>query len=501
MTQFEQFSEVRCHSRYNRLIKAWRDGQWWMLKGLKSEYENDPVMKELLRKEFDLCMLLRHTGVVGCTSIEFVPELGGTFIVQELVEGCTLTKWLEAKHSNQDKVDVLIQLSDVLAYCHSMGVVHRDVKPSNVMITPLSKLILIDFGLAVAANQQVFRLPAGTKQYMAPEQLRDDVTVDGRADLFAVGRIMQQMKLPYRYKKVTNCLLQENREHRYHSALQLSQALQNVDMRHRLHLDMALVAVLVGVVTLLAYKLGNGVLGNRLLGVGDQASPVMPALLTQDTTNHWVADTTHYITYTDTLKGFSFSYPKITSDIPGPINEQIAIDLGLNVLWAPFNVGCDHASLLMPGGYYGYGEPSGRLITITPDNVPQFWNTAHGDYAGTEHDIVRVHWGGKWRTPRQADFDELLHRCQWTLIHPDHLVPGYLVTGPNGNSIYLPLAGFRYETRYYVQGEYGYYWFTSDACPDNTFEAGIGLWLKPEGIQYFITIANNGFSVRPVLDK
>lgn len=501
MTKFEKFIEVSCHSRYNRLVKAWRDGQWWMLKGLKPEYEGDPVMRELLRKEFDLCMLLRHTGVVGSVALEAVDELGGTFIVQELVEGCTLAKWLITRHSLTEKTAVLTQLSDVLAYCHSMGVVHRDVKPSNVMITSQSSVLLIDFGLAVAANQQAFRAPAGTKKYMAPEQLRDDVTIDGRADLYALGQIMLQMRLPHRYMAVANRLLQANRDDRYGSAIQLTQALSAIEAHHRRNLNTILLASFAVVVAIAAWCLGTGAWGKHILGVGQQVSPELPTMLISDTTNYWGTDTIHYLSYSDTLDRFSYYYPKIGNYIPGPIDEQIAVDLGLSVLWAPFNLGCDHASLLMPGGYYGYGDPSGQIITITPDNVPQFWNTDHGDYAGTEYDIAHVHWGGRWRTPRQSDFDELISRCQWTLLYPPHMVPGYLVTGPNGNSIYLPLAGFRYETKYYAQGEYGYYWFASDACSNHTFEAGVGLWLKPEGVQYLTTIANNGFSVRPVLDR
>ena len=501
MTQFEQFSEVSCHSRYNRLVKAWRDGQWWMLKGLKPEHESDPVMQELLRKEFDLCMLLRHTGVVGCVSFEKVDELGGSFIVQELIEGCTLTQWLESKHTLKEQLDVLTQLANVLGFCHNMGVVHRDVKPSNVMVTLEGKVVLIDFGLAVAANQQVFRQPAGTKHYMAPEQMLDDVMVDGRADLYALGRIMQQMELPRRYDAVVDRLLQVNRDNRYNSAKQLVHAIETIEVRYRRRLSVALVTTIAVAVGIVAWGLGAGTWGKRILGVGNQASPALPAVFLSDTANYWAADSVNYLTYCDTSKGFSFSYPKIDVDILGPIDEQLAVDLGLSVLWAPFNVGCDQASLLMTGGYYGYGEPSGRLTTITPTNVYQFWNIDHGDYSGTSYDIVSVHWNGRWRTPRQADVDELISRCQWTLLYPPHMVPGYLVTGPNGNSIYLPLAGFRYETKYYAQGEYGYYWFTNDACPNHTFEAGVGLWLKPEGIQYLTTIANNGFSVRPVLDK
>lgn len=69
---FDNLVPVECHSRYNRLVRARRDGRWWMLKGLKPDYQNDAVMRELLRKEFNLGMLLRHQGVVGFVAMEQV---------------------------------------------------------------------------------------------------------------------------------------------------------------------------------------------------------------------------------------------------------------------------------------------------------------------------------------------------------------------------------------------------------------------------------------------
>ena len=192
--KFDTFIPVDCQSRYNLLLRAKRDGQWWMLKGLKKEYANDAVMLELLRKEFNLGMLLRHQGIVSVVALEQVPQLGGgEFIVQEWVEGSTLKQWLAVPHSWREKVDLLLQTCDALDYCHRMNVVHRDIKPSNIMVTPDGRAVIIDMGLAVAGNQSAFRAPAGTERYMAPEQRQEGVVVDGRADLYAMGCIMQEM--------------------------------------------------------------------------------------------------------------------------------------------------------------------------------------------------------------------------------------------------------------------------------------------------------------------
>ena len=500
---FDILNPVDCHSQYNRLVKARRDGRWWMLKGLKPEFEADPVMRELLRKEFNLGMMLRHRGIVGVVSLEQVPQLGGgEFIVSEWVEGVTLKQWLAEAHSWREKVDVLQQLCDALDYCHRMNVVHRDIKPSNIMITPDRRAVIIDMGLAVAGNQSVFRAPAGTKRYMAPEQRQEGVAINGRADLYAVGRIMQEMQLPRRFNRVTNRLLQPDRDKRLPDAPTLRRELERVADGRRL-LRMAGAFLLVAVCAVVAYVLGAGQMGNRFMGVGSKLAPTLPDYLTMDTVNHWKADTAHFITVTE--DDISYSFPKVSNDIPGDIGEDVAVDMGLSVLWAPFNVGCDRPSLSMTGGYYGYGDPTGKLTTTDGKANSQYWNILSlDDYSGTDYDIARVHWGGRWRTPRRADMEELLNRCQWTFVRPEGTPPGYLVVGPNGNRIFLPLAGFRYDYDYYELGKMGYYWITMPRDERIGIQSGflgLAFQLMPGSFHYGYADVTDGFSVRPVLDR
>lgn len=496
---FDTFYEVDCHSRYNRLVRAHRDNQFWMLKGLKPEYADDAVMQELLRKEFDLGMMLRHSGVVAFVSMEQVPELDGTFIVQEWVDGVSLKQWLESPHNTREKIDLLRQLCDVLNYCHSMNVVHRDIKPSNIMVTNESQVVLIDFGLALSASQSIFRSPAGTDRYMAPEQRRDGANIDGRADLYAVGRIMQDMDLPRRYHLIADSLLATAPEQRPASTATLRQALDAVG-RHRNQLAFWIVGLLAtALLAIAAFFLGNGHLGSQLLGMGPVVAPLLPTYLTTDTTDYWSADTTHYSVLT-TVDGAYYCVPKPGQRIAGDIAEDVAVDLGLSVLWAPFNVGCDRASLVMTGGFYGYGEPTGMVTTDVNTNVVLYWTNHLGDYSGTDYDIARQQWGGHWRSPRKADFDELIDRCQWTFVRPAHGPAGYLVVGPNGNRIFLPLSGFRYGLDYYEIGEMGFYW-TANPTITESDSHGLALRLSPEGMLYLSTVANNGFSVRPVLDR
>ncbi len=501
---FDNLVAVECHSRYNRLVRARRDGRWWMLKGLKPEYESDPVMRALLRKEFNLGMLLRHQGIVSVVALEQVPQLGGgEFIVQEWVDGVTLKQWLAVPHSWREKVDLLLQTCDALDYCHRMNVVHRDIKPNNIMVTPDGRAVIIDMGLAVAGNQSAFRAPAGTERYMAPEQRQEGVVVDGRADLYAMGCIMQEMDLPRRFSHVTRRLLQHDRDRRPADAQALREALTRAADSRRLFWR-ASVTLLVAVGAIVAYMAGAGQPGTRVLGPGTKLAPTLPDYLTADTVNHWLTDTAHFITVTE--GDISCSFPKMPQDIPGDIGEDVAVDLGLSVLWAPFNVGCDRPSLHMPGGLYGYGDPTGRLTSTDPTSYSKYWNVAYqNDFSGTEFDIARAQWGGRWRSPRKADWDELLNRCQWTYLRPEGSPPGYLVVGPNGNRIFLPLAGFRYDYDYYEVGKMGYYWATMprDEKMVQTLYGfgGLTFLMQPGVIEYGFAIAHNGFSVRPVLDR
>ena len=501
---FEELITIDTPSRYNRLLRAKRDGRWWMLKGLKPEHEDDPVMYELLRKEFNLGMMLRHQGIVGFVSLEQVTQLGGgEFIVQEWVEGVTLKRWLEGDHKWPEKVNVLQQVCDVLDYCHRMNVIHRDIKPSNIMITPDERVVLIDLGLAVAGNQSAFRAPAGTERYMAPEQRQEDVIVDGRADLYAVGCIMQEMGLPRRFNRVIGRLLQTDRNKRPADARTLSQALTHAATNDRRWIKWVTMTLLAAGCMTAAFIMGSNSVGTLFWGAGQKLAPVLPYYLTADTVNRWATDTIHYITMNE--DGIKYSFPKMPQDIPGNINPNVAVDLGLNVLWAPFNVGCECPNLNMTGGYYGYGDPTGKLILAEQGLINTYWNiNSLDDYSGTEYDIATVQWGGKWRTPRKADLDELINRCQWTFLQPEGAPPGYLVIGPNGNRIYLPLVGFRYENDYYELGKMGYYWVTTSRHEEvtvNLGRVGLALVLVPGAISVGYADVADGFSVRPVLDR
>ena len=110
--------------------------------------------------------------------------------------------------TEDEALDLIIQLCDALQHAHSLGMIHRDVKPKNIMITPDGVVKLADMGLAretsdveAAKNEQGKAF--GTPYYIAPEQVRGEVDIDGRADLYAVGATLFHMltgRVPFEAK-------------------------------------------------------------------------------------------------------------------------------------------------------------------------------------------------------------------------------------------------------------------------------------------------------------
>ena len=194
------------------LYKAKRYGRWYLLKCLKTVYAADAAYQQMLRKEFEISITLQHSAVMQTTGIEDVPlpERGtARCIVSEWIDGRTLAAYLAENPSLQERQRILREIAEGVAYIHSQQVVHRDLKPSNIMVTHSGDYVkIIDFGLADTSSHAILKQPAGTMQYMAPEQLQHSVA-DVRNDIYSLGVIMQGMGLKGRHYRsvITRCLL------------------------------------------------------------------------------------------------------------------------------------------------------------------------------------------------------------------------------------------------------------------------------------------------------
>ena len=174
--------------------------------------ELDELMSRFLR-EAQVAAQLQHPNIV--TIYDILTTEGMTFIVMELVDGVTL-KWelaLKERLSLSDAIDVLSPVAEALDYAHQQKVVHRDVKPANIMIAASGKVKVTDFGIAKAessSNLTAAGTIVGTPDYMSPEQAQGR-DVDGRSDVFSLGCVLYEClsgNRPFRSNNLTGVLLE-----------------------------------------------------------------------------------------------------------------------------------------------------------------------------------------------------------------------------------------------------------------------------------------------------
>ena len=149
-----------------------------------------------------------------------------------------------------------------------------------------------------------------------------------------------------------------------------------------------------------------------------------------------------------------------TVAVNGTINGHDYVDLGLpsGLKWATCNVGA--SSPEQPGDYYAWAETTTKsdysLDNYKYHNANGYINIGN-DISGTEYDVAKTKWGESWRLPTEEEFQELIDNCdwEWTTQNGEN---GYKVTGPNGNSIFLPAAGYRYGAGLNYRDSRGNYW-------------------------------------------
>lgn len=249
------------------------------IKFLPSESAADEQAKKRLIREAQSAAALDHPNI--CAIHEVAEEDGQSFIVMQYVEGETLATLIQRQPLElREVLDIAVQIADALAEAHSRGMIHRDIKPQNIMLTARRQVKVMDFGLAKAVKdrsaleteaetQSLLSEPGaivGTVPYMSPEQVRGE-SLDVRSDLFSFGSVLYETisghqpfgaenaaatlsailtreppllarysrEIPQELERIVTKALRKDREERYQTAKDLLIDLKS--LRHHLELE------------------------------------------------------------------------------------------------------------------------------------------------------------------------------------------------------------------------------------------------------------------------
>ncbi len=178
---------------------------------------NKPLL-ERFKREARVLLELQHANIVRM--FDYFTEGSFHYIVLELVDGMSLDKLIRKsqKLSWQTSLLIVRDACKALKFAHSKGVIHRDIKPGNILISTKGEIKLADFGIATAEKENASEdditqagITLGTPAYMPPEQFEDSKNVDARADIYALGVMLYEMvtgKKPYGVNMVPETLIQ-----------------------------------------------------------------------------------------------------------------------------------------------------------------------------------------------------------------------------------------------------------------------------------------------------
>lgn len=194
-------------------------GREVIFKTLRPEFKDNPDVQRRFLREARVTALIQHPATVPIYEMGRDPE-GNPFFTMKEIKGDSLQKILagiiahdrkyDAFRSRDAQLDILIQVGQALAYAHACGVVHRDIKPGNIMVGAFGEVMVMDWGVAkildgeddadhapyeelsLGPEQTVYGKVYGTPRYMAPEQAKGQTDIDHRVDIFSLGAVLYE---------------------------------------------------------------------------------------------------------------------------------------------------------------------------------------------------------------------------------------------------------------------------------------------------------------------
>ena len=178
--------KARCH-RLNRLVA---------IKILKEELAQDAEFRRRFHDESQAVAMLSHPNIMAVYDVSHSTELD--YIVMELIDGITLKQYMQKKGGKlawREALHFITQIMKALSHAHSRGIIHRDIKPHNMMVLRDGSLKVADFGIArltSAAQATLTQEALGSVHYISPEQARGS-HIDARSDLYSAGCVLYEM--------------------------------------------------------------------------------------------------------------------------------------------------------------------------------------------------------------------------------------------------------------------------------------------------------------------
>ena len=185
--------KARCH-RLNRLVA---------IKILKEELAQDEEFRRRFHDESQAVAMLSHPNIMAVYDVSKSGDMD--YIVMELLDGITLKQYMQRKGGKlswKESLHFIIQIMKALSHAHSRGIIHRDIKPHNIMVLRDGSIKVADFGIArlTSASQNTMTQEAlGSVHYISPEQARGS-HIDARSDIYSAGVVLYEMltgRLPY----------------------------------------------------------------------------------------------------------------------------------------------------------------------------------------------------------------------------------------------------------------------------------------------------------------
>ncbi len=205
-------------------------------KKLRPEFENNPAEQRRFLREARVTAALQHPSVIPTYEVSR-DSRGHYFFTMKLVHGLTMRELFDEQYRDRydlvQLVDVLVHVAQALRYAHSHRVIHRDIKPDNILIGPFDEVLLMDWGLAKVWGEETGEPEAGaevavaggeapttltgsgnlegTLAYMSPEQLRKDPEIDYRTDIYSMGVVLYEVlarRTPFQGETISQMIQQ-----------------------------------------------------------------------------------------------------------------------------------------------------------------------------------------------------------------------------------------------------------------------------------------------------